>query len=191
MSPQNDVGSLLASTARPVAVLAAPSAYVRGMQFDIRFDSAQDLEVVTTLTRNMQVEANVRLRGNVEHPILLGNISITDGEIDFFGNKYTINRGALSFLNPAELSPVVNMDLETRVRGITIAITFAGPLDKLSFSYRSDPPLESNQIIALLAVGREPVGLGALACSQFATNSCYLASGTNKFIQQDITAPDS
>jgi translocation and assembly module TamB len=191
LSPQTDVGSLLASTARPVAVLATPSAYVRGMQFDIRFESAQDLEVVTTLTRNIQVEANLRLRGTVERPILLGSISVTDGEIDFFGNKYTINRGEVSFLNPARIAPVVNMDLETRVRGITVAITFAGPLDKLSFSYRSDPPLESNQIVALLAVGREPVGIGAAAGSQVATNTSYLATGTNQILQQAITAPTS
>jgi translocation and assembly module TamB len=164
---------------------------VRGIQFDVRIDSAQNLEVVTTLTRNIQVEANLRLRGNVEHPILLGNVSVTEGEIDFFGNRYTINRGEVSFLNPARIAPVLNMDLETRVRGITVDITFAGPLDKLSFSYRSDPPLESNQIIALLAVGREPAGPGALAGSTVATNTSYLATGTNQILQQAITAPTS
>jgi translocation and assembly module TamB len=191
LSAQTDVGSLLAATAKPVSVPAAPNAYVRGIQFDVRIDSAQNLEVLTSLTRNIQMEANLRLRGNVEHPILLGNISVTEGEIDFFGNKYNINRGEVSFLNPARIAPVVNMDLETRVRGITIDITFAGSLDKLSFSYRSDPPLESNQIVALLAVGREPVGLGSIAGSQVATNTSYLATGTNQILQQAITAPVS
>src|SRR5260370_8790451 len=97
----------------------------------------------------------------------------------------------MSFLNPARIAPVVSMDLETRVRGITMAIPFAGPLDKLSFSYRSDPPLESNQIIALLAVGREPVGLGALAVSQVATNTSYLATESNQILQHAITPPVS
>jgi translocation and assembly module TamB len=191
LSPQTDVGNLLASTAKPVAIPSGPNAYVRGIQFDVRIDSAQNLEVITTLTRNIQVEADLRLRGNVEHPILLGNVSVTEGEIDFFGTRYTINRGEVSFLNPARIAPVLNMDLETRVRGITVDITFAGPLDKLSFSYRSDPPLESNQIIALLAVGREPAGPGALAGSTVATNTSYLATGTNQILQQAITAPTS
>jgi len=192
LSAQTDVGSLLASTAKPVSLAAAPNAYVRGIQFDVRIDSAPNLEVVTTLTRNIQVDANLRLRGNVEHPIVLGSISVTEGEIDFFGNKYTINRGEVNFNNPVKLAPVLNMDLETRVRGITIDITFAGPLDKLSFSYRSDPPLESSQIIALLAVGREPVGLGNTPGGvQVATNTSYLATGTNQILQQAITAPVS
>lgn len=188
--PQTDVGSMLASTAKPVSVPTTPNAYVRGIQFDIRIDSSQNLEVVTSLTRDIEAEANLRLRGNVDRPILLGSISVSQGEIDFFGNKYTINRGEVNFLNPAKLEPIVNMDLEARVRGITVDITFTGTLSKLSFTYRSDPPLESNQIIALLAVGRAPVGVGALASSQ-ATNSSYLSSGGNALLAQAITAPTS
>ncbi len=187
--PSTDVGSLLASTAKPVSVPTTPSAYVRGIQFDIRIDSAQNLDVVTSLTRNIQAEADLRLRGNIERPVVLGSISVTEGEIDFFGNKYTINHGEVSFFNTAKIEPVIDMDLETRVRGITVDIAFAGSLDKLNFSYRSDPPLESNQIIALLAVGRQPVGIGALADSQASTNASYLSGGGNDLLAQAVTAP--
>ena len=188
-TPHTDIGSLLASTAKPIAVPATPNAYFRGMQFDIRVESAQTLEIVTSLTRDIEAEANLRIRGNIEHPAVLGNISVTEGEIDFFGNKYTINRGEVNFFNPAKVEPIIDMDLETRVRGITVDITFSGPLNKLNFSYRSDPPLETNQIIALLAVGREPVGVGALASTQTSTNSSYMATGSNALLAQAITAP--
>src|SRR5581483_11197638 len=190
-SPQTDVGSLIASFAKPVSVPTTPNAYVRGIQFDIHIDTAQNLELLTSLTRDIQADANLRLRGNVDRPILLGTVNVTQGEIDFFGNKYRINRGDLDFNNPAKIEPVIDMDLETRVRGITVDITFAGPLNKISFSYRSDPPLESSQIIALLAVGRQPVGLGGLANSSTNTDLSYLATGTNGILQQAITAPVS
>lgn len=187
--PQTDVGSLLASTAKPVSVPTTPNAYVKGIQFDIRIDSAQNLDVVTSLTHNIQAEADLRLRGNVERPVVLGSLTVTEGEIDFFGNKYSINHGEVNFFNTAKVEPVVDMDLETRVRGITVDITFSGSLDKLNFSYRSDPPLESNQIIALLAVGRQPIGIGALADSQASTNASYLSGGGNDLLTQAITAP--
>ncbi len=58
------------------------------------------------------------------------------------------------------------MDLETHERGIVVDIRFAGPLNKLNFSYRSDPPLETNDIIALLAVGRTPSTTGPLASTR-------------------------
>ena len=188
-TPQTDVGSLLASTAKPIAVPTTPNEYLRGIQFDIRVEGAQNLEINSSLTRNIQAEANLRVRGNIEHPIVLGDISVTEGEIDFFGNRYTINRGEITFFNPAKIEPVIDMDLETRVRGITVDITFSGPLNKLNFSYRSDPPLETNQIIALLAVGREPLGVGALANSQATSNSGYLSTGSNALLSQAITAP--
>ena len=182
---------MLASTAKPISVPTTPNAYVRGIQFDVRIDAAQNLEVVTSLTRDIQAEANLRFRGNVDRPVLIGNIAVTQGEIDFFGNKYNLNRGDINFFNPAKIEPVVDMDLETRVRGITVDVRFNGPLEKLNFSYRSDPPLESNQIIALLAVGREPVGVGALATSQSTTNTSYLSTGGNALLAQAVTAPVS
>ena len=140
-NPTTDVGSLLANTARPVSAPSVPSEYLRGVQFDVRVESAQSLEMQTSLTRNIEAEANLRVRGTPERPSILGNLSINEGEIEFFGNRYRINRGEVNFYNPGKIEPIIDMDLETAVRGITVDITFSGPLSKLNFSYRSDPPL--------------------------------------------------
>ncbi len=86
------------------------------------------------------------------------------------------------------------MDLSTRVRGINVDITFSGPLNKLNFSYRSDPPLEASDIVALLAVGRTPSAVGPFVNSQAATNinNSYLGvgDGNNSLLAQAI-APNS
>ena len=42
----------------------------------------------------------LRLRGSPLVPALLGTISINQGEVQVFGNHYTINRGDIRFLNP-------------------------------------------------------------------------------------------
>ena len=52
-----------------------------------------------------------------------------------------------------KIEPVIDLDLETKVRGITVSMNFSGPVSKLNASYRSDPPLQSTEIIALLTVG--------------------------------------
>jgi translocation and assembly module TamB len=189
-NPRTDVGSLLASTDKPVSLAAAPNEYFRGVQFDINIISSRSLEVQTSLTRNIQAEANLRLRGTPELPMVLGNVTVNSGEIEFFGNKYTINRGEINFNNPAKIEPIIDMDLETRERGILVDIRFAGPLNKLNFSYRSDPPLETNDIIALLAVGRTPSTAGPLASSQTAQSTNYLATSSNSLLSQAI-APSS
>jgi translocation and assembly module TamB len=191
-NPTTDVGALLASTTTPVA--AAPNEYLQGLQLDVHVATQRTLEVETALTRNIQADADLRVRGTPEHPILLGHVTINSGQIEFFGNKYSINRGEISFNNPAKIEPVLNMDLSTRVRGITVDISFSGSLNKLNFSYRSDPPLEASDIVALLAVGRSPSTSGPLAMTQSTTNvnNSYLGLGNenNSLLSQAI-APNS
>ena len=186
LSARTDIGSLLAATARPISTPTAPSEYLRGVQFDVRLLTAQSLQLQTSLTRDVQAEANLRIRGTSLKPVVMGNITVNSGEIDFFGNKYSITRGEVNFFNPAKIDPILDMDLETRVRGITVDIRFSGPLNKLNFSYRSDPPFEPNQIIALLAVGRVPTATGGLASAQTGATSSFLATSSNALVNQAI-----
>jgi translocation and assembly module TamB len=111
--------------------------------------------------------------------------------VQFFGNKYTINRGEIGFYNPVKIEPVLDMDLETRVRGVLVTINFNGTLSKLNASYRSDPPLQSTEIIALLAVGRAPGTNSALASSQTVATQSFMNTGTNTLLGQAIAAPIS
>jgi translocation and assembly module TamB len=183
-NPRTDVGSLLASTTTPVS--STPNEYLKGIQFDVRVTSARNLEVQTALTHNIQADAALRLRGTPDRLIVLGNVSVSSGEIEFFGNKYTISRGDVNFYNPAKIEPIIDLDLETRVRGIVVDITFSGALNKLNFSYRSDPPLETNEIISLLAVGRAPATYGGLASSQITTATNVVSTGSNALLGQAI-----
>jgi translocation and assembly module TamB len=187
-NPRTDVGSLLASTAAPVS--STPNEYLRGIQFDVRVTSTPNLEVETALTRNIQAEANLRLRGTPDRLVVLGNVTVNSGEIEFFGTKYTVSRGDLNFYNPAKIEPIIDLDLETRTRGIVVDVTFSGPLNKLNFSYRSDPPLETNEIISLLAVGRTPATGGALAPAQNAFAPAGVSTGNNTLLGQAF-APQS
>ena len=185
-NPRTDVGALLAETAKPVPEPSESNEYLRGLQFDVLIESAPSLEVQTSLARNIQADANLRLRGTPDRPVVLGNVSVNSGQIEFFGNKYSINRGDVRFLNPARIEPILDMDLATQVRGITVDITFSGPLNKLNFSYRSDPPLQASDIVALLAVGRTPSLSSPLAAAQN-TDMSYLGSGSNELLGAALT----
>jgi len=188
LSSRTDIGSLLAATTRPISTPTSSNEYLRGLQFDIRLLTAQNLQLQTYLTRDVQAEANLRIRGTPSKPVVLGKLTVNAGEIDFFGNKYNITRGEVSFVNPTKIDPILDMDLETKVRGIVVEIRFSGPLNKLNFSYRSDPPFQPSQIIALLAVGRVPTATGGLASSQTGASSGFLATSSNELVNQ-ATAP--
>jgi translocation and assembly module TamB len=54
-------------------------------------------------------------------------------------------------------------------------------------TYRSDPPLQTSEIVALLAVGRDPATAAGLAAGQVTSNS-FLESGTG-VIGQALSTP--
>jgi translocation and assembly module TamB len=151
-----DLARLLAEASKPSPAPPTPNEYLRGMRFDVRLQSAPLFELETSLTRNVQTEVDLRLRGTPVNPALLGTITVNSGEIQIFGNRYTVNRGDIRFLNPVKIEPTLDLDLETRTRGITVTVTVVGSPQRLAVNYSSDPPLQSNEIIALLAVGRDP-----------------------------------
>ncbi|MCP5120645.1 MAG: hypothetical protein GY953_58370, partial [bacterium] len=190
-NPSTDIGSMLAQTASPVAPTEITNPFLRGMGFDVRVVTAGGAEFMTSLTRDIELEADIVLRGGPARPIVIGNVSVNQGEIVFFGNKYDIVQGDVRFFNPIKIEPILAMDLETRVRGYTVMINFSGPMDKLNFSYRSDPPLQSQEIIALLTVGRAPGQAQSGVGSQQASDQSFLQAGGNTLLGQALAAPVS
>lgn len=150
-----DLGKLLAASTKPSAA-SDTDQYLHGLRFDIRVQSAANLQLETTLTRDVEASADLRLRGTPAQPVLLGQITVNSGEVQIFGNRYTVNRGNIRFLNPVKIEPTLDVNLETSTRGITVDVSLAGPPQKLNVNYSSDPPMQSRDIIALLAVGRAP-----------------------------------
>ncbi|HTB13637.1 MAG TPA: translocation/assembly module TamB domain-containing protein [Bryobacteraceae bacterium] len=170
-NPHSDLGGLMALASKPVPAPATPNEYLSGMQFDVRIESGPNFEFQTTLTRDVEAEVDLRLRGTPIRPVLLGSISVNEGEIQVFGNRYTVDRGDIRFLNPVKIEPTFDMDLETKARGIIVNISFSGTMQKLNVNYSSDPPLQPREIIALLAVGRNPANLSSTSPAELEANS--------------------
>jgi translocation and assembly module TamB len=188
-NPEADVGSLLAQSAEPVRTPSARTGFLGGLNFDVQINTSFDTQVESSLTQNLQAEANLRLRGTATNPALIGRINITQGQMMFFGTRFTINQGSIAFYNPLRVDPVLNVDLETRARGIDVMLTVSGPLNKLNLTPRSDPPLQFNEIVALLATGRNPTSDPALLAAQSTTPQSWQQMGASALLGQAITSP--
>jgi translocation and assembly module TamB len=188
---QADFGSVIAHSAEPVRTPAAQTGFLGGLNFDINIETSPDVQVQSALTQDVQLEANLHLRGTVSAPALLGRVNVTQGQIVFFGTRYRISQGSISFFNPLTIEPVLDIDLETKARGIDVTITVSGPLNKLSLSYRSDPPLQFGEIVALLATGRTPTNEAALMSSQNPAAQSFQQMGASALLGQAISSPVS
>jgi translocation and assembly module TamB len=129
------------------------SSFLRNLQFDIVGQSAPDARMEWP-SAELEADADVRVRGTWEHPIMLGHVHILSGDLFFGGNRYRVSRGDINFADPFRLDPVLNVEATTTIQQYEVTLDFSGPSSKLSLSYRSDPPLPGNDIITLLALGQ-------------------------------------
>jgi translocation and assembly module TamB len=183
-----DVGGLLAASLKSTPAPPSSNEYLRGIRFDVRIESGPTFELETSLTRDVETSVDLRLRGTPFRPVLLGDISVDSGEVTILGNRYTINRGEIRFLNPVKMEPTLDMDLETKSRGVTVNISLSGSPQKLNVNYSSDPPLQSREIIALLAVGRDPsAATTAVADSQISSGSAGLTQAGGGLLGQAVS----
>lgn len=186
LNPSADLGNLLALTAAPAVASDTSKDYLSKLQMDIHVESAPNLQLDTALSNNVQAELDLQLHGTPKQPVILGNIEADQGDIKVFGSRYTINRGQVSFTNAARLEPVLDLDLQTQARGITVDITVSGTLNKLNINYRSDPPLQPRDIIALLTVGRTPQTTSGDSNVSATNDANSLQSGANSVLGQAI-----
>ncbi|HET7151284.1 MAG TPA: translocation/assembly module TamB domain-containing protein [Candidatus Acidoferrum sp.] len=147
------VAGMLVSVKEGVSGPSAGSAYLRNLQFDVQVLSAPDARMEWP-GAELQAEADLRVRGTWEHPIVLGHIHILSGNLTFAGNRYRVTRGDLNFANPFRIDPVLNVEATTTIEQYEITLNFNGPASKMTLAYRSDPPLPTNDIVTLLALGQ-------------------------------------
>jgi translocation and assembly module TamB len=154
LNPQFDFAYYLARSKEPPGTpnVASPLANVR---LDVHVVSTPELQVQTSLAK-ISSNVDLHVRGTGAHPVLLGHINIVEGKIDFNGTTYTLERGDITFANPVTIDPILDIEASAHVRDYDITLGFHGsPLqNKLTSTYRSDPPLPPGDIIALLALGR-------------------------------------
>ena len=150
--PSADLTFALAHTGQ-TAEIPNPNSPLNDMHLDVRILSAPELTVQTSLAK-LSGDVDLRLRGTPLRPVLLGRINIAEGDIKLNGAKYHLERGDVTFANPVRIDPVLDIEATTSVRDYDITIGLHGTMEKLNTTYRSDPPLSSDDIINLLAFGR-------------------------------------
>src|SRR5260370_4495945 len=155
-NPQSDFGSLLTRAAPPVQTPATPSPLLDNMKLDIRVRTSDAMSDQASLAQNVQTDADLRIRGTASQPGMLGRVTITEGQLVFFSSTYTVNYGTIAFYNPVRIEPMLNLSLDTKAKGVDVALTVKGPIDNMKLSYTSYPPLQFQDIVGRLASGKTP-----------------------------------
>jgi translocation and assembly module TamB len=116
-------------------------------------------------------------------------VRITDGQLVFFGNQYTVNTGTINFYNPTAIQPVLNVSLETIAQNVDVVLGVTGPIDNLQLNYRSDPPLTFQQIVQLLATNTTPADPTIAARQPAAPQQSVTQMGESAILGQAVANP--
>ena len=152
VSPEIDFVALASQAAKSQAIAPAnaPSNHVR---LDVRIQSSPQLNFQNAYAK-LAGDVDLRLRGTIASPSLLGRVSITEGSATIAGTRYELQRGEITFTNPVRIQPLIDLNATARVEDYDITLGLHGSVDQLAVTYRSDPPLPEADVVALLALGR-------------------------------------
>ncbi|HLK52197.1 MAG TPA: translocation/assembly module TamB domain-containing protein, partial [Candidatus Angelobacter sp.] len=188
MNPNFDFANYLAQS-KKAPMIATLNPFLDNLRLDLHITSAPDLRVETSLAK-LSGDLDLHVRGTAARPALIGRVNIAEGDIFFNATKYRLERGDITFSNPLTIEPVVNLDMSTRVQDYDVTIGLHGQAvggKGLSMTYRSDPPLDNSDIIALLAFGRTRTQ-SVYATGQPATSTNDTASTSNAILGEALNS---
>jgi translocation and assembly module TamB len=130
-----------------------PEALSNHVRLDIHVVSAPQLDFQNSYAK-LAGDVNLRVRGTIAQPTVLGHISITEGNATFAGTKYELQHGDIYFSNPVRINPTLDLSATAHVEDYDITIGLTGTAAKPVPTFRSEPPLSEQDIFSLLALGR-------------------------------------
>jgi translocation and assembly module TamB len=152
VSPDLDIAAL-AAQASAIQTFAPPDAPSNHIRLDVHVVSSPQLNFQNAYAK-LGGNVDLRLRGTVASPSLLGRVSITEGSATIAGTRYELQSGDIFFTNPVRIEPSIDLNATARVEDYDITLGLHGTPEKLAVTYRSDPPLPEADVVALLALGR-------------------------------------
>ncbi|MGZ8429920.1 MAG: translocation/assembly module TamB domain-containing protein, partial [Candidatus Deferrimicrobiaceae bacterium] len=144
--------------------------------FRVRLDISAIADGTIRIRNNLAdavAKGEFRIVGDTSRVIVLGSFDVVEGTMQFSGNRYELKRVTVDFQDPRRNNPRIDARAETRKGNVTVTVAVTGTLEKYEVDFFSDPPLGTNDIVALLSLG---VMTQALAGQEGSVGSAAAAS---------------
>ena len=170
-------------TSLAAALCRLSPAFADTVKLAVQVQSSDNLSA-TSSEVSLEGRANLKITGTAANPVVTGRTDLTAGELFYRNVRYQLQRGIITFENPNETQPVMNVSVTTTVEQYNLTLTLRGPLDKLTTSYVSDPPLATADIINLIARGKTTQEASATSQSTDSMIASQAASQVSSSVQK-------
>src|SRR5208282_947892 len=124
VTPGFDFGAYIVKSRQNVILTHTDSLQSR-VKLDVHVVTTPELQMQSAIAR-LSGNADLRVRGTAERPAILGRMEVLEGDVTFNGTKYKLERGDVTFANPAKTQPIIDLRATTRVRDYDITVQFRG-----------------------------------------------------------------
>ena len=158
------------------AVVPAEPGFADTIRLQVAIQSKQTLSANSS---QISVEGSTALSasGTAANPVITGRTDLTAGELFYRNVRYQLQRGIITFGDPNQTNPTLDVSLTTIVEQYNLRLNLRGPFDRLTTSYSSDPPLATADIINLIARGKTS---SELAASNQSTDSMIASQAASE-----------
>jgi translocation and assembly module TamB len=154
-----------------------PTSFADSVKLAVAVQSKNRLSA-TSSQATAEGDVNLQIIGNAANPVIVGRTDLTSGEFFYRSRHYQLQRGLVVFNDPTKTRPALDVSVTTTVQQYNLSLTLRGPLDRLTTSYASDPPLSTADIINLIAVGNTTQAGGT---SSHGTDSILASQAAGQF----------
>ncbi len=131
--------------------------------------------------------ANATVVNGREQPVVVGDLSLRRGWLDFSGRRFDLTRGAIRFDLLSVNNPVLDIRAEHDAGdGVTAAIVISGRAQEPQVSLESTPSLPQEDVMALILFGKPAQDLSPFESIQIAEALASL-SGIGPFGGEGVT----
>lgn len=178
-TPDFDLAGFAGQFGSP-SIPSSGQSFADNITLAIAVQSAQNLSARSSQL-NLAGAANLQVVGTAANPVVTGRVDLTSGELFFMSNRYQLQRGIVTFDDPNQTNPVLNVQATAKIEQYNLTLSLIGPLNRLSTSYVSDPSLPTADIISLVYRGQtteEATAAGTTTDALLAGQAASRVSGT-------------
>ncbi len=129
------------------------------LKLDLKIRSPGELQVKNNVA-TIDLKSDLKITGTKSKPIVTGAIEVLDGKFHYFRLNFENAKGVIDFRDPNKPYPYVSITADKAfdrpTESVLVNLLVEGYTDNLQLSFNSNPPLEKQEILALVFTGALP-----------------------------------
>jgi len=132
---------------------------------------------VTGLGINSRWSTNLQIGGLADAPRFTGTANLVQGNYDFAGRIFRLDRGVIRFRGESPVDPSLDIHAQAAVQGLDATVTVRGTGLSPEITFASNPPMPQDELLSRILFGTSITNLSAPEALQLASAVAALQSG--------------